>query len=42
MCEMNILNEPEVLRNIIERYRKDEIFTYIGSTLVVINPYRVI
>jgi myosin heavy subunit len=23
MCEMNILNEPEVLRNLISRYRKD-------------------
>ena len=23
MCEMNVLNEPEVLRNIIERYQKD-------------------
>jgi myosin heavy subunit len=42
MCEMNILNEPEVLRNIIDRYRKDEIFTYIGPTLIVLNPYRII
>ena len=39
---MNILNEPEVLRNIIERYKKDDIFTYIGSTLIVINPYKII
>jgi myosin heavy subunit len=40
MCEMNILNEPEVLRNLVERYRKDDIFTYIGPTLVVVNPYK--
>ena len=42
MCEMNILNEPEVLRNIIDRYNKDEIFTYIGTTLIVTNPYKII
>jgi myosin heavy subunit len=42
MCEMNILNEPEVLRNLVVRYSKDEIFTYIGPTLIVVNPYRVI
>lgn len=42
MCEMNVLNEPEILRNLIERYRKDEIFTYIGPTLIVVNPYKLI
>lgn len=40
MCHMNILNEPEVLSNLIERYKKDLIFTYIGPTLIVINPYK--
>ncbi len=39
---MNVLNEPEVLRNVIDRYKKDEIFTYIGPTLIVVNPYRLI
>jgi myosin heavy subunit len=39
MCNMDILNEPEVLSNIIGRYRNDTIFTFIGPTLVVINPY---
>jgi myosin heavy subunit len=39
---MNILNEPEILRNLIDRYKKDEIFTYIGPTLIVINPYKLI
>lgn len=42
MCEMNVLNEPEILRNLIERYRKDDIFTYIGPTLIVVNPYKLI
>jgi myosin heavy subunit len=42
MCDMNVLNEPEVLNNILRRYRKDEIFTSIGPTLIVVNPYRTI
>ena len=42
MCEMVVLNEPEVLSNLIRRYQRDEIFTYIGPTLVVINPYKLI
>ena len=39
---MDILNEPEVLSNLVKRYKKDRIFTCIGSTLVTINPYRFI
>ena len=42
MCEMSVLNEPEVLNNILRRYKKDEIFTSIGPTLIVVNPYRTI
>lgn len=37
---MNVLNEPEVLNNLVERYKKDMIFTYIGPTLIVVNPYK--
>lgn len=40
MCEMDILNEPEVLNNIVQRYKSDKIFTYIGPTLIIVNPYR--
>ena len=40
MCHMTVLNEPEVLNNLIERYKKDLIFTYIGPTLIVLNPYK--
>ncbi len=40
MCDMEILNEPQVLNNLIQRYKKDKIFTFIGSTLVVVNPYK--
>lgn len=42
MCNMDILNEPEVLNNLVRRYKDDEIFTFIGPTLVVVNPYRVL
>jgi myosin heavy subunit len=42
MCDMDILNEPEVLNNLIQRYKNDKIFTFIGPTLVVVNPYRVL
>lgn len=39
---MNILNEPEIIANIKQRYLKDIIFTYIGPTLIVMNPYKTI
>jgi len=42
MCEMNVLNEPEVLNNLVQRYKHDYIFTYIGPTLIIINPYKVV
>lgn len=31
-----------MLNNILRRYKKDEIFTSIGPTLIVVNPYRTI
>jgi myosin heavy subunit len=40
MCQMTVLNEPEVLNNLIQGYLQQEIFTYIGPTLIVINPYQ--
>lgn len=40
MCDMNVLNEPEVLNNILRRYKNDDIFTNIGPTLIVVNPYK--
>ena len=42
MCDMDILNEPEILNNLVQRYKNDKIFTFIGPTLIVVNPYRVI
>lgn len=42
MCSMDILNEPEILSNIRRRYTSDKIFTKIGPTLIVVNPYKMI
>jgi myosin heavy subunit len=42
MCDMDVLNEPEILNNLVERYKSSKIFTFIGPTLIVINPYRII
>ena len=42
MVDMENLNEAELLYNIKKRYEKNEIFTYVGPTLLVVNPYQVI
>ncbi len=39
MCDMECLNEAELLENLRIRYEDDHFFTYIGPTLLVINPY---
>ena len=40
MVTMDCLNEAELLHNLHKRYKENEIFTYIGPTLLVINPYK--
>lgn len=42
MCNMDVLNEPEILNNLRRRYKEDKIFTKIGPTLIVVNPYKII
>jgi len=42
MVQMNVLNEAEIIANVKLRYKKDIIFTYIGPTLIVMNPYKLI
>jgi len=42
MVDMENLNEAELLYNIKRRYESNEIFTYVGPTLLVVNPYQVI
>ena len=40
MVNMDVLNEAELLYNLKIRYKIDLTFTYIGPTLIVINPYK--
>ncbi len=40
MCEMEVLNEAELAENLKERYLVDDFYTYIGPTLIAINPYK--
>ena len=40
MVDMACLNEAEILNNIKRRYEQNLIFTYIGPTLMVVNPYK--
>lgn len=40
MVNMEILNEAELLQNIYLRYKGQEIYTYVGPTLIVINPFK--
>ncbi|EAS06250.2 myosin head protein (macronuclear) [Tetrahymena thermophila SB210] len=40
MVEMAVLNQSEILKNVSTRYKQDKIFTLIGPTLIVMNPYK--
>ena len=40
MVDMENLNESELLYNIQKRYEKNAIYTYVGPTLLVVNPYQ--
>lgn len=42
MVNMEILNDAELLNNLIYRFGKDFIFTYVGPTLLVLNPFKAI
>ena len=39
MCDMECLNEAELLENLRIRFEDDLFLTYIGPTLLAINPY---
>lgn len=40
MVNMEIINDGELLKNIRERYSKDDIYTYVGPTLLAVNPFK--
>ena len=42
MVELSPINTNDLLTNIHNRYNKDEIFTNVGETLIIVNPYQII
>ncbi len=39
---MLVLNEPEILFNILVRYKLGNIYTRIGPTMIIMNPFKYI
>lgn len=37
---MEVLNDAELLENVRKRYFLDLIMTYVGPTLLVVNPFK--
>lgn len=42
MAEVSPINTKDLLINIQNRYTQNLIFTYVGETLIVVNPYQII
>ena len=42
MAEVSPINTKDLLTNIKNRYDKDLIFTNVGETLIITNPYQII
>lgn len=40
LINLNILNEPEILRCLLARYANDQIYTYTGPILIAVNPFK--
>ncbi len=40
MAEVEDINEIDLLNNIRNRYLKNQIFTFVGATIIVINPFQ--
>ncbi|TSK53780.1 Unconventional myosin-IXb [Bagarius yarrelli] len=40
LCNLPILNEDTILANLRSRFQKKKIYTYAGSILVAINPFK--
>ncbi|XP_065843996.1 unconventional myosin-IXb-like isoform X2 [Oscarella lobularis] len=42
MCALVDLTESTMLENLSNRFARDEIYTYVGSVLIAVNPFRLI
>ena len=42
MVEIDELNPASLLYNLATRYKRDEIYTYVGPILLVLNPFKAI
>ncbi|XP_047435965.1 unconventional myosin-IXAa isoform X3 [Mugil cephalus] len=40
LCYLPELNERSLLENLRSRFRQEKIYTYVGSILIVINPFK--
>lgn len=40
MVNMEVLNDAELMENVRKRFMQDIIFTYVGPTLLVVNPFK--
>jgi myosin heavy subunit len=40
MAKVNSINQVDLLNNILNRFKSNQIFTNVGKTLIVVNPYR--
>ena len=40
MVNLEYPNNPEILENIKLRFKKQQIYTWVGPTLLVVNPYK--
>lgn len=40
MIDIDELNHATVLYNIYKRYINDDIYTYVGPTLLAVNPFK--
>lgn len=42
LVDLDIINDAEILFQLNERFKRRNVFTFIGSNLLVINPYELI
>lgn len=40
LMDMDVLNEPEILRTLKYRLENKRIYTFVENTLIVVNPYQ--